>query len=239
MTYTLHINYFTNDGEIHHTDTHQVGNLLQAMDNYGCINLCGEQTIEIEHTDECEAMLADLGITPTEGFGYYVVATPNLRIATIDVATYCAAEWDKDTNTFIPYELFVSMEQMVDELGGYRCDDVSYLDHNELETARDISDRVVFCKLDDLKMETERQLIHRGNLTQVYDQEDGGSETFIANWFDRQHFEDYIGKRFDSNADYADWLEDFQRDNGGHIAMMVSALVKELTSEHYAEWDEE
>ena len=163
----------------------------------------------------------------------------NLRIATIDVATYCAAEYDLDTNTFVPTELFVSMEQMVDELGGYRGDDVSYRDHNELETDRDISDRVVWCKLDDLKMETERQLIHRGKLSQVYDQQDGGSETFVANWFDRQHFEDYIGKRFDSNADYADWLEDFQRDNGGHIAMMVSALVKELTSEHYAEWDEE
>lgn len=239
MTYTLHINYFTNDGDISHTDTHQVDNLLQAMDNYGCINLCGEQTIEIEHTDQCEAMLADLGITPTEGFGYYVVATPNLRIVEEKQETYCAAEWDKDTNTFVPSELFISMEQMVDELGAYRDDDVSPNEHNEQETARDISDRVVWCNIDDLRIETGRQLIHRGNLTQVYDQQDGGCETFIANWFDRQHFEDYIGKRFDSEADYADWLEDFQRDNGGHIASMVSTLVKELTSQHYAEYEEE
>lgn len=239
MTYTLHINYFTHEDDDVETITHQVNDLPQAMDTHDCRNVGDDECIEIESTDNCDRMLADLGITPPECFTYYVVARPNLRIVEEKVETYCSAEFNIDTNTFVPTELFPSMAKMVDELGGYRDDDVSHREHNELETARPIGERVIFCNIDDLPMETGRQLIHRGNLRQVYDQGDGGSETFIANWFTREHFEDYIGKRFDSEADYVDWLEDFQRDNGGHIASMVSTLVKELSHQHYAEWSEE
>jgi|TARA_R100001530_G_scaffold32382_1_gene25439 hypothetical protein len=77
MNYTLHINYTDSNDEVF-TDTHQVGDLLAAMDHYGVPNRCCGKCVDFENTDESTRMLEEeFGLSIHAGLGWYAVAVAN------------------------------------------------------------------------------------------------------------------------------------------------------------------
>ena len=151
---------------------------------------------------------------------------------TIIIPKYCCAEYNKDTNSFQPTDAWLTEEEMLDELEAYTCSERTPQEHNDLEHDRPLSERVIFVHLDDLELESNRQMMNRNTtLSQHLNYGDGGADTFIPNWYEREHFESFIGRRFENNEEYEDFLETFQRTFGNHIAGTVSVLVESLAAE--------
>jgi|5_EtaG_2_1085323.scaffolds.fasta_scaffold11766_4 hypothetical protein len=236
-TYTLHINILPEDGDVK-TETHNnIPQLLDLINQYGCNNLGDDTEIELENTDNTGLLLSHLDINiPVEN--YYVVARPTLRIVSgsdIIIPTHICASYDKDSNSFQPCETFCSWEEMADECSGYSASDRTPVEHNNLETQRPLGERCIFVALEDLELESNKQLMCRSTLTQDYDQKDGGCRTFIPNWFNREHFEHFIGRKFENNEEYEDFLEGLQSEYGNHIAGIISTLMSELSQQYVGE----
>ena len=150
---------------------------------------------------------------------------------TIILPKYCCAEYNKDTHSFQPTDAWVTYEEMIDELGAYTDSDRTPDQHNALERQRPLNERVIFCAIEDLANEGRLQVLYRGDRTQLTVNADGGADTFIPNWYEREHFEGFIGRRFENNDEYEDFLETFQRTYGNHIASTLSTLVEALCYE--------
>jgi len=155
---------------------------------------------------------------------------------TIIIPKYCCAEYNKDTHSFQPTDAWETYEEMMDELGAYTDSDRTPDQHNALERQRPLNERVIFCAIEDLPNEGRLQVLYRGgHFSQQMNVGDGGCDTFVPNWFEREHFEGFIGRKFENNEEYTEFLFHYLRFFGNHLASCISTLVEETVSDYYEE----
>lgn len=61
------------------------------------------------------------------------------------------------------------------------------------------------------------------------------NNTFYPNWFNKEHFEAFIGRKFINDEEYEEFLETFQEEYGNTIANALSAFVKDLVQQFDSE----